>query len=83
MEVIQDGPHIFSYILGLAWDLLSWEMPGTAFTTKDWVLMLAIINVLFAALHFAFGLGGGSGTSYRSGDSRKKHISNERKGDER
>lgn len=83
MEVIQDAPRIFSYIVGLAWDLLSWEMPGTGSTAKIWVLMLVSINVLFAALHFAFGLGGGSGTSYRSGDSRKKHISNERKGDER
>lgn len=77
-----DGPHIFAYIVGLAWDLLGFEMPGTGNTAKIWVLMLVTINIFLAVLHYAFGLGG-SGTGYRSGDSRKKYISKERRGDER
>lgn len=81
MEVNQDAVGIFSYVVGLAWDLLSWEMPGMAIPAQGWVIMVVTINITLAALHFAFGLGG-SGTGYRSGDSRKKYISEKRRGDE-
>ena len=73
--------HIFSYIVGLAWELLSFEMPGLAVDAKTWVAVLIAINVTLAVMTYAFGLGG-SGTGYRSGSSRRKHISKERQGDE-
>ena len=76
------GPHIFAYVVGLAWDLLSWDVPGMAIDAKTWVALLVTINIVLAVMHYAFGLGG-SGTGYRSGDSRKKYISKERRGDER
>lgn len=81
MEVY-DLPHVFSYIMGLSWDLLSFDMPGINGTGKDWVIICIVFNLTLAALSFAFGLGG-NGTGYRSGDSRKKYISEKRRGDER
>lgn len=80
--VAHDAFSIFRYVVGLAWDLLSWEMPGMAIDAKTWVALLVTINVTLAVMSYAFGLGG-SGTGYRSGDSRKKYISKERRGDER
>lgn len=82
MENIVYAEQIFSYIIGLSWDLLSFKMPGMGnMDGKTWVVLLVTINITVAALSFAFGLGG-NGTSYCSGNSRRKHISKERQGDE-
>lgn len=82
MENMVYVEDIFVYIVGLCWELLSFEVPGTGgMDGKAWVILLVIINITLAALSYAFGLGG-SGTDYRSGNSRRKHISKERQGDE-
>lgn len=80
--VAHDAFSIFRYVVGLAWDLLSWEMPGMAIDGDQECYPGLCINVTLAVMSYAFGLGG-SGTGYRSGDSRKKYISKERRGDER
>lgn len=82
MENILMAEDVFAYIIGLSWDLLSFKMPGMGnMDGKTWVVLLVTINITLAALHYAFGLGG-NGTGYRSGNSRRKHISKERQGDE-
>lgn len=83
MDIIPDLGGIFSYVIGLCWDLLSFTVPGTGVTAKVFVTTLVVINVGLAALHFAFGLCKASGVGYRSGNGRKGTISKERQGDEK
>lgn len=73
--------EIFGTVISHCWDLLSFEIPGLCVSCKVFLAALLLINFSIAAVHYAFGLGG-SGTGYRSGDSRKKYISEERRGDE-
>lgn len=73
--------EIFGTVIGHCWELLSFEIPGLGVSCKVFLAALLLINLSIAAVHYAFGFGG-SGTGYRSGDSRRKYISEERRGDE-
>ena len=73
--------EIFGTVISHCWELLSFEIPGLGVSCKVFLASLLLINFSIAAVHYTFGLGG-SGTGYRSGDSRKKYISEERRGDE-
>lgn len=77
-----DASHIFGTVLGYCWDLLSFTVPGLNIDCKSFVAGLITINISIAAVSFVFGLGG-PGTGYRSGSGGKKHISENRKGDEK
>jgi len=75
------GGTTFARIMGYAWELLSFEVPGLFISCKAWVIILVLLNIATAALHYAFGLG--ARESYRSWRSnRKKKIAKERKGDQ-
>ena len=73
-------PHVFGFIFGYCWDLLSFTMPGFAIDCKTFVLGLITINITITAMQYVFGLVG-PGSGYRSGQSRRKYISEKRKGD--
>jgi len=73
---------VLSTILSSCWDILGFEIPGFGFTCKAFLTALLLIGISIKAVQFAFGFGSG-GTGYRSGQSRSKRISNERKNDEK
>lgn len=71
----------FAQIMNLAWELLSFEVPGLFISCKAWVIVLVLANIAAAALRYVFGFE--ARESYRSWrSSRKKRISKERKGDQ-
>lgn len=71
----------FAQIMGYAWELLSFEVPGLFISCKAWVIVLVLANIAAAALRYAFGFE--ARESYRSWrSSHKRRISNERKGDQ-
>lgn len=72
---------LFSYIMGLCWDLLSFEVPGLGVSCKVFVIALVLVNISILSVRIAFGLGS-LDTSYRSGHGRSRKISDKRKGDE-
>ncbi len=72
---------IIQSFFGAAWDFLTGlTVPGIGISFASWfvALILAGISIKLAAHLLGFG-----GSSYRSGDSRRKHISENRKGDEK
>ena len=73
---------VLSTILSSCWDILGLEVPGLGISFADWFLAIVLIGVAVKAVGYAFGFGSG-GTGYRSGQSRSKRISNERKNDEK
>ena len=72
---------IIGTVIGYCWDMLAFTVPGLGVSCQVFLTALLITNLSIALAHFAFGFGG-SGSAYRSGDSRKKYISKERRGDE-
>lgn len=74
--------EIIGTVLGYCWDMLSFTVPGLGVSCKVFVAALLLISLSITIVHYAFGFGG-SGTDYRSGTSSKKHISENRKGDEK
>lgn len=72
---------LFQYVLGLCWDLLSFEVPGLGVSCKVWVIALVLVNLSILAARIAFDLGY-LDTFYRSSSSRNAKISDKRKGDE-
>ena len=70
--------EIFGTVIGHCWDMLAFTIPGLGVSCQVFVTALLLINLSVAIAHFAFGFGG-SGTGYRSGQSNKKHISEDRK----
>lgn len=72
---------VFGQIIGLCWDILAFEIPGLQISCQTFVVSLIIINLSIAVLAF-IGIGG-SGTTPRSGSGGKKHISENRRGDEK
>ena len=74
---------VLSSIFTATWGLFTGvEVPGLGISFADWFLALVLIGVAVKAVSYAFGFGSG-GTGYRSGQSRSKRISNERKNDEK
>lgn len=74
--------EVFSTVIGHCWDILAFTVPGLGISCQVFVTAILLINISIAVAHFAFGFGG-SGSSYRSGQSSRKHISENRKGDEK
>ena len=73
--------NIIGTIINYCWGMLAFTVPGLGVSCQVFVTALLIINLSIALAHFAFGFGG-NGSGYRSGDSRKKYIPEERRGDE-
>lgn len=77
MEILE----ILGSILSSAWMFFTGlTVPGLGVSFATFFIALILIDISIAAVHYVFGLGG-SGTGYRSGQSGKKHISENRKGD--
>lgn len=73
--------EVFNTVMLKCWDLLSFEVPGLdGVTGKQFVAAQFLMLLAVAAVQLALGFGQGS---YRSGQSGKKHISKERKNDEK
>lgn len=74
---------IVSSVLSAVWGLLKGvQVPGLGISFASWQIALLLISISIGLISFAFGFGG-SGTGYRSGQSRTKHISENRKSDEK
>lgn len=79
MEVLD----ILSAVFAAVWGFFSGvQVPGLGVSFATWFLALVIISLSIQAVRYVFGFGG-SGTGYRSGHGGKKHISENRKGDEK
>lgn len=74
--------EIIGTVIGHCWDMLSFTVPGLGVSCQVFVAALLLISLSITIVHFVFGFGG-SGTGYRSGSGGKKHISENRKGDEK
>ena len=73
---------ILGAVISSCWEILSFEVPGLDVSCKTFLAALMLVNFSIAAVHYAFGLGG-SGSGYRSGHSSRKHISENRRSDEK
>lgn len=69
-------------IISAAWNLMSFTVPGFTFTFRQMWLGIMICSLSVLVFRSFFG-GGFGGTGYRSGQSRNKHISDNRKSDEK
>lgn len=79
MEILD----ILSTIFSAAWGLFTGTTaPGLGISFASWFLALLVAGISIKLVSYVFGFGG-SGTGYRSGQSGRKHISNERKNDEK
>ena len=58
------------------------QVPGLGISFAEWFIALMVIDIVIQIIQHSFGFGSG-GTGYCSGDSHRKYISDERKGDER
>lgn len=73
--------EIIGTIVSSCWDILAFEVPGLGVSCQVFLAALLLIGISIKAVQFVFGFG--SDSSYRSGHSGKKYISDDRKGDER
>lgn len=72
-----------SFVLAAVWGLFTGvQVPGLGISFAAWFLAMLLITLSIQLVSYVFGFGGG-GSSYRSGQSGKKHISENRKGDEK
>lgn len=79
MEILD----IISTILTGVWGIFSGnQVPGLGISFASWFIALLLIGISVKVVSYVFGFGG-SGTGYRSGRSGRKHISNERRNDEK
>jgi len=58
------------------------QVPGLGISFASWFIVLLLAGLSIQLVSYVFGFGG-SGTGYRSGQSRNKHISENRKSDEK
>lgn len=80
---MQEMIDIVSTVFTDVWNLLkNIQVPGLGISSASWQIALLLIGISISLIHFVFGFGG-SGTGYRSGQSRNKHISENRKSDEK
>lgn len=57
------------------------QVPGIGISFASWFIALTLIGISLDVISHGLGFGGGS--AYRSGSGGKKHISENRKGDEK
>ena len=69
---------IWAVVLPLAWELLSFQVPGFSFSAKTFVVALFLMHLGVTVSHLALGVG-----NQRSGHSSRHRISQERKNDEK
>lgn len=75
--------HAISSVLSFCWLFFTETIvPGIGISFAGWYLTLLLVSISIGLISYVFGFGG-SGTGYRSGQSRNKHISENRKGDEK
>ena len=79
MELLEVLSSLFSAVWGLFTGV---QVPGLGISFGLWEIALLLIGVSLSLLAYVFGIGSG-GTDYRSGQSRNKHISGDRKDDEK
>jgi len=59
------------------------KVPGLGFSFATWFMAVLIANICIGLFSLSLGIIHRSGTNYRSGHGGKKHISDERKNDEK
>ena len=75
---------VLSSIFTAAWGLFTGvEVPGLGISFAEWFLAIILVGIAVKVVVYVFGFGGSGGSGYRSGQSRNKRISNERKNDEK
>lgn len=80
---MQEVIDAVSSVLSAVWGLFQGvPVPGLGISFASWQIALFLISISIGLISFVFGFGG-SGTGYRSGQSRTKHISENRKSDEK
>lgn len=79
MEIVSAIGTLLTDVWGLFTGV---QVPGLGISFASWQIALLLISISLGLISFVFGFGG-SGTGYRSGQSRNKHISESRKGDEK
>ena len=79
MEIVSAIGTFFTDVWGLFQGV---QIPGIGISFASWEIALLLIGMSIGLVSYVFGFGG-SGTGYRSGQSRNKHISDNRKSDEK
>lgn len=79
MEIVSAIGTVLTAIWGLFTDV---QVPGLGISFASWFIALLLVGLSIQVVSYVFGFGG-SGTGYRSGQSGKKHISDDRKSDEK
>lgn len=75
--------EIISSLFSSFWGLFAGvQVPGLGISFASWTIALVLIGLSIRLVSYVFGFGGG-GTGYRSGQNRNKHISENRKSDEK
>ena len=75
---------VLSSIFTATWGLFTGvEVPGLGISFAEWFLAIILVGIAVKVAGYVFGFGGSSSSGYRSGQSRNKRISNERKNDEK
>ncbi|WP_312940594.1 hypothetical protein [Oscillibacter sp.] len=75
--------EIISSLFASFWGLFTGvQVPGLGISFASWTIALVLAGLSIRLVSYVFGFGG-SGTGYRSGQSRNKHISDNRKSDEK
>lgn len=73
--------EILGSVISSTWEFFKGlTVPGLGVSFATFFIALILIDFSIIAIQYVFGLGG-SGTDYRSGQSGRKHISENRKGD--
>lgn len=79
MEIISAVGTVLTAVWGLFTGV---KVPGLGISFASWFIALLLAALSIQLVSYVFGFGG-SGTGYRSGQSRNKHISDNRKSDEK
>lgn len=79
MQALEVVTSLFSSIWGL---FTGTQVPGLGISFASWFIVLTLVGISIDLVSHVLGFGG-SGTGYRSGQSGKKRISENRKGDEK
>lgn len=78
MEALDIISTLFTSVWGL---FTGTTVPGLGISFASWFIALLLIGISIKLVNYVFGFG--DDTGYRSGHSGSKHISNERKNDEK
>lgn len=80
---ITDTLNVLQFVFGQVWRFMTLvEVPGLGISFAAWTVAGLIISLVLAMIRYNFGVGGND-IGHRSGDSRTKHISENRKNDEK